>query len=464
MTWAIALVDYDFDGVPELFHVDDQAAMSPQQADRAHVHVYENDGKGKFTNVSHRVGTDVWGAWMGIAFADFNCDGALDFFATNWGDYAFAPIGFPFQRGQWSSRWFLGNGDGTFTDPGVGDLEATPFGWSVMTLDYDNDADTDVVYLGNLGTAVYTMIGDNPGAVLQNQGCSARFVRDAKAMTTNHSRRVVEGAAAGDLNGDGFPDVVSVSSHDVPADVEQLPYGLDYGSPFDATAVYTAYMEPAPGGNFVPKGIQFPDGRLVIDLNSGDNGNGWAAVRTFGAVGLVRGARVNRDGIGAILSFTPEGKPTSMRPVLGGANYASQDSLEMLFGLGDAERGTLEVFWPGGVRNRLYDVAAGERVLVPEIPCAYDGEWSGEGAYAACVDAALSDLRKAKVLRASESKRFRDSALRAYAEYRGEDAPAAPEEDSPDGPDVREHRPGRPGGESVDVSAAAHHLARYFVL
>jgi len=463
MSWAVALLDYDMDGVAELFHADDQAALSPEQADRAHVHVYENDGTGRFKNVTHQVGTDVWGAWMGLAFADFNCDGAMDFFASNWGDYAFAPIGFPFQRGQWSSRWFLGRGDGTFSDPGVGELKATPFGWSAMALDYDNDADTDVIYLGNLGTAIYTMLGDNPGAVLQNQGCSAHFRRDAEAMTTNHSRRIVEGAAAGDLNGDGFPDVVSVSSHDVPPEVKQTPYGLDYGSPFDATAVYTAYMEPAPGGNFVPKGLQFPDGGLVIDLNSGDNGNGWAAVRTLGAVGLVRGAKVNRDGIGAILRFTPEGKATAMRPVLGGSNYASEDSLEVLFGFGDAKSGVLEVFWPGGVRNRLYGVASGERVLVPEIPCGYDAEWSGEGAYGACVEAALSDLRKAGVLRATESKRWKDSALRAYEDFRATE--------TPDGaaPDVREPRPRRPGTEegsakTGEASAAAHHMARYFVL
>ena len=255
--------------------------------------------------------------------------------------------------------------------------------------------------------------------MLQNQGCSAHFERDADAMTTEHNRRVVEGAAAGDLDGNGFVDVVSVSSHDIPKSIEQKHYGLDWGSPFDAGAVYTEYLEPAPGGNFIPMGRNFPDGRLVIDLNGGGNGNGSVAVRTLGAVGLVKGARVNRSGIGAVVTFTPQGMAPSTKPIMGGASYASQDALETVFGLGVAGGGTVDVLWPGGVRNRLYDVARGEHVLLPEIPCDFAAGGSGEGEYRGCVRAALDDLVAAKVLRRADTRRYLASALRAYAEAHG---------------------------------------------
>ena len=416
MSWAIALVDYDRDGDLDLFHADDQAALPPDKARRAHVQVFENDGSGHFTNITRRAGTDTYGAWMGLSFADFNCDDRLDFFAVNWGDYGFAPIGFDFERGQWSSRWFLGRADGGFDDPGVGSLKATPFGWSPMALDYDNDADPDVIYLGSLGTAIFTVLGDNPGAVLQNQGCEARFLRDARAMTTVHNRRVVEGAAAGDLDGDGFPDVVSVSSFDIPEELPQEPFGLEYGSPFDSTAVHTKFMEPAPGGRFVPKGVEFPDGRLVIDRNSGDNGNGWIAVRTLGTEGITSEGRVNRDGIGALVRFQPERGPATTRPLIGGANYASQDALVMTFGLGGAMAGTLEIHWPGGVRNRLYGVRRGERVRFPEIPCGFDARWDGEESYRTCVETALGELEEGGHLSEAERQRFLDSALRARRE------------------------------------------------
>ena len=172
LTWAIALVDIDLDGDLDLLHADDQAAFPTKDADRAHVNVFENDGSGHFKDATAKVGTDKPGAWMGLAFADFDCNGRLDFFATNFGDYGYDPIGFPFERGQWSSRWFLGRADGTFADPGTGELKATPFGWSPMTVDYDNDGDTDVIYLGSLATAVYTILDDNPAPCCRTRGAA----------------------------------------------------------------------------------------------------------------------------------------------------------------------------------------------------------------------------------------------------------------------------------------------------
>ena len=56
-----------------------------------------------------------------------------------------------------------------------------------------------------------------------------------------------------------------------------------------------------------------------------------------------------------------------MAPVVAGSSYASQDSLEANFGLGTSEKGTVEVFWPGAIRNRLNNVMAG-KVVFPEIP------------------------------------------------------------------------------------------------
>jgi enediyne biosynthesis protein E4 len=414
LTWAIALVDVDGDGDLDLLHADDQAAVPLGVADRAHVHVFLNDGTGRFENVTRRAGTNTPGDWMGLAFADFDCDGHLDFFATNLGDWGFSAIGIPYEQGQWSSRWFLGRGDGTFEDPGLGELAATPFGWSATAPDYDNDGDPDIVYFGSLGDAIHAILSDNPGAVLNNDECSARFRRDAEALAVAHNQRVVEGAASGDLDGNGFPDLVSVSSFDLPEELPETPYLPTFGSPFDPPeAVYHEYYAPASGGRFVSKGVEFPEGRLVVEVNDGANGNAWVAVRLRGSVGEVPGGRVNRDGIGGVIRVTPEGGRTAMRPVVGGAGYASQDALEATFGLGHVARASVEVAWPGGARNRLDGVRRGERLLFPEIPCDFAGEWKSEAEYRGCVDRSLATLTAAGVLDEAAAERFRAGALAA---------------------------------------------------
>ena len=161
-------------------------------------------------------------------------------------------------------------------------------------------------------------------------------------------------------------------------------------------------------------------GSLSVEINSG-NANRSAAFDLMGTVGIVdnhvSSGRVNRDAIGAIVRFTPAGGPSSLVPVLGGSSYASQNSLTVTAGMGAAHTGTVEVQWPGGVRNRLYNVFASERLVLPEIPCGYDSDMSRKD-YVKCVTASLIDLLEVNggPLTFLQALRLELSALRAYAE------------------------------------------------
>jgi enediyne biosynthesis protein E4 len=219
---------------------------------------------------------------------------------------------------------------------------------------------------------------------------------------------------------------VSVSSFDKPEPVPLVRYSVSfsYGSPFDPTAVFVPEFSPDPHpeheGGFLWGGplFEYPDGTLSVEINSGNNGNGWVEVRTLGTVGVTSGGRVNRDGIGAIVLFTPKhGRPV-MRPVLGGSSYSSQDSLAATFGLGSAQHGTVEVLWPGGVRNRLYDVHPSERIVLPEIPCSFTGNWASIVPYRACIETALDELVARGMLNQPLRARWLSSALRAFSERR----------------------------------------------
>jgi len=412
ITWGIAMVDYDGDGDLDIIHTDDQGAIPPSQVSRGMIQVLQNDGTGHFTAVTHEVGTDPPGSlWMGLSFADLNCDGHLDLFATNMGDYAFSAIGLPFKQGQLSSRWFLGRDDGTFAPAEFGALRATVFGWGVVTPDYDNDGDPDVAFYGSLNGTMNTITADNPGTILENRGCGAAFDLDYDALAaTDHARRNIHGVATGDLNLDGFPDLVSVSAFDIPKDVPLHAYPADYDSPFDRRARYVELFAPAGNGAFIWNGYHFTNGTLAVEINSADDGNGWVAVKTLGTAGLLTGGRVNRDGIGALVRVTPEGGKTAMHPVTAGSSYASENSLELTFGLGPAETATVEVLWPGGERTRVEGVHRGERIVVPEIPC--NGLSAGRTGAAqtadpACVAHALDRLVRAGVLPAADADRLR---------------------------------------------------------
>ena len=428
ISWAVGMVDYDLDGDMDIVVADDQGAKPSAKRggkDLGYIRIYANDGTGRFTDVTAQTGTDRAGAWMGLAFGDFDHNGRMDIFASNVGDY-FArmmnPIaGFVSQPGDWLSGWFLAGEDGRFEFPGVGELEATPFGWGNAAFDYDNDGDTDIVYHGGIDMGAFVE-ATNAGTVLENDG-TGRFGRDglAFAATTNHARRAVNGVAVGDLNQDGFVDIVSVSTQNWPMPlplVPALPPGAGFGGPFDdAVFAWPTFMPVDPADllqGMVWTGLEPANGTLSIDISSG-NGNGWVKVKAVGGAGLSRRASVNRDGIGAVLEFTPKKGKTAMQPVTGGSSYSSQHGLEKVFGLGRSSTGTLEVLWPGGVRNRLYRVHAGERIDFPEIPCSYDDDGLPWRHYRACVSKALHDYQHAGVIGPRLRKRLFASAMKAFA-------------------------------------------------
>ena len=414
-TWAIAMYDYDQDGNIDIQSADNQgSAGSPIGLHR----MYHNDGLGNFTEETSALTLDQqMGGWMGIAPADFNCDGTMDFFATNLGSYL-GGTGF-------ESRWFLQNADGTYSSPGVGALLRTPFGWGTSAFDYDNDGDDDVIFHGSVDIT-NLVLADNPGVLLKNDGeCTATFSYTLTVIQRDHRLRTVHGVATADVNDDGFFDIVSVSSINiVPPPSFLLPAFLLAGGPVGS--VFDSYL-----------GVrERPDlaGRAGL-LGAGHAGPGLPGRRPVDRheqrrqrqrLGQGRPARQRRH------PRRRHGQPRRHRrhgrasrrtaatpsPCRSWAAPATppRTAWRSGFGMGDAAQGTVDVLWPGGVRNRLYGVASGETILFPHIPCSFDGSWNNFGQYNSCVMQALNTYKDAGLITDAQRNRFRDSAWQAYDE------------------------------------------------
>jgi enediyne biosynthesis protein E4 len=412
ITWSVAAVDDDQDGDTDIIWADFQGRNPASAAVpyRGFVRILRNDGTGHFTDETQRLAIAP-GSYQGLSFGDFDCDGNVDFFATNIGAW----LGGFFS----TSRWFLGDGAGGYSDPGVGPLNGLPLGWGTATSDYDNDGDQDVVFYG--GDDRLTILAmDNPGTVLQNQGCSAGFLHDLDALATDHRLRSVNGVATGDLDGNGFEDVVTAATYRVEPVAERYLLFSDLigprGSVLDPIARVHLVMSVLPGTpnflTYLP--VSLLNGDLAVEMNSGGNGNGWAEVRLLGGAKVVSAGRSNRDGIGAVVRFTPAGGPPVLRPIAGGGSHASQGTFAAHFGFGAATHGTVEVLWPGGTRNRLYGLGRGERVRFPEIPCDFNQPLTSLVPYTLCVSTSLDRYRRSGLLTHGEQLRFFTSALLAF--------------------------------------------------
>ena len=85
----------------------------------------------------------------------------------------------------------------------------------------------------------------------------------------------------------------------------------------------------------------------------------------------IDGTGSNADGIGArvFLTATSAGgkSTTQVAEVLGSSSFLSMSSLDLTFGLGEAETvDSITVFWPSGVRQVLNDLRADRFITIEE--------------------------------------------------------------------------------------------------
>jgi len=416
---GVAVGDYDNDGYPDIYVTNFGKNI-----------LYHNNGNGTFTDVTAKAGVAAGGWSVSAGFFDYDNDGQLDLFVTRYLDWTieksktcgnekptYCPPG---QFPAVANILYHSRGDGTFEDVSVpsGIAAKKGHGLGVAFADYDGDGYTDIFVANdvteqflfhNNGNGTFTETGLDSGAALTNDGkmlsgMGVAFqdydndgLPDLLVTELPHQPYVVYhneghgaftaqeletgfGALSGkssgwgigleDFDNDGWKDAFVVQGH-VFDNVETYDSSLSYRELPLLALNHNGHFEKADVGSNVPvagRGAAFGDlnndgwmdvvatalgERPQIYLNRGGKSH-WLVV-------TLRGTKSNRDGYGARVQINDQ-----VRFATASGSYLSSNDKRLHFGLGSAERASVEIRWPSGIHQVLRAVKADQFIVLEE--------------------------------------------------------------------------------------------------
>ncbi len=295
--------DYDFDGDVDLFVSNDRTANQ----------LYRNDGDTFYENalwagVAYDEAGQPSGA-MGVEFADYDNDGLLDLWVT---DFIFE-----------YNALYHNEGDGTFADATrFAGLAQPSFGlvaWGSGFFDYDNDGFLDIYVANghvheNIDMLTDELTFEEPNQLFHNN--SDGTFEDVSTRSGPHftiGLKVSRGAAFADYDNDGDVDIIVSNAGDTPN----------------------------------------------LLRNDGGNREHWLAMQLVGT-------QSNRNGAGAIVRLKA-GSTQLVRHAILGSSYLSQSDQRLFFGLGGYEgKVDLEITWPSGQIDHLRAIDSRQFLIITE--------------------------------------------------------------------------------------------------
>lgn len=331
---------------------------SPSAYPAAPDRLYQNDGQGRFRDVTAESGIEsVEGKGLGVAVTDINDDGLLDMYVANDG---------------MQNHLFQNKGDGTFEEisflGGVGfseqgDPEA---GMGVDFGDFDGDLLMDL-FVTNLDYETNTLYRNDGNSLFTDVTATVGLYEPSIG-------NVGFGTAFVDLDLDGDLDIFIVNGH-VLIQIEERShlqfaqkdqvFELVAGRFHDVSGTAGDYFQKETIARGLVVGDYDDDGDLdvLITQNNGpthllrnesERRGSWLSVEA-------RSTGPNRFGVGCRVTVRA-GERTWIRDIRSGSSYLSQGEMRAHFGLGDVDLvDSVEVWWPGGHTETYRDLAVNQR-------------------------------------------------------------------------------------------------------
>jgi enediyne biosynthesis protein E4 len=300
---GVALIDYDGDGLLDLFGANDT------QPNR----LYRNKGDGTFADVGVMAGVafneaGVARAAMGVDAADYDGSGRPSLVIGNFSNEMMA--------------LYSNEGNGLFIDEApastIGRASLLRLTFACFFFDVDLDGLLDIFAANghvadDIASVQPTITHAQPPHLFRNLGKKKFEDVSARAGTALTEPVVGRGAAYGDYDNDGDLDLL-VTANNGPARLLRNDGGTNR--------------------------------KLRVAL---------------------AGTASNRDAIGARVRLDVGGGQTVWRMVKTGSSYLSQSELPLTFGLGARQKiDGIEVVWPNGRTERLPGVAADRAITIQE--------------------------------------------------------------------------------------------------
>ena len=303
---GIIAADFNGDGLIDLYVAND---LNPNL-------LFINQGNGKFSEKGAESGTatDFIGkvqAGMGVDAADFNRDGKLDLFVTNY-------------EGEHNSL-FENLGENQFQEVsrtlGLA-AESIPWvGWGTRLIDLDLDGWCDVFVTNGHTDDNLREVGrdspyDQPPGLWRNVNGRGVYVGGAAAGAYFAGTHVGRGMAVADFDNDGDWDLVIVHQNDSPA--------------------------------------------ILRNDSRPNDEKRWVRVELIGRTS-------NRDAIGAELKLTSPDGSVRVEQIKGGGSYLSAHDLRQILALDlDGAGSSLEIRWPSGKQSAVSPLVSGRTYQIVE--------------------------------------------------------------------------------------------------